>query len=75
MKKGSEKGVMECVLFPKVYQEYGALLESVGPFIVIGRVQSRIPGEANVIVEKIKKLNSKFGKESIEKLKNNCFFF
>ena len=70
-----KKGVMECVLFPMVYQEYGALLKSVGPFIIIGKVQSRIPGEANIIVEKIKKLNSKLGKENIEKLKNNCFFF
>jgi len=66
---------MECVLFPMVYQKYGALLKSVGPFIIIGKVQSRIPGEANVIVEKIKKLNSKSGIENIEKLKNNCFFF
>ncbi len=53
-----KKGLMECVLFPKVYQEYGAILKSCGPFTIIGTVQSRVKGEANIIVEKIKTIEN-----------------
>ena len=51
-----KKGIIECIMFPKVYNEYGILLKNAGPFIIIGTVQSRVHGEANIIVEKIKEL-------------------
>jgi DNA polymerase-3 subunit alpha len=46
-------GLCEAVLFPKVYTAYGQLIRSHGPYIITGRVQSRLPGEANLIVEKL----------------------
>ena len=46
-------GLCEAVLFPALYTRYGHLLRSHGPFIVEGRVQSRLPGEANLIVDKL----------------------
>ncbi|MGI6458551.1 MAG: DNA polymerase III subunit alpha [Candidatus Hydrogenedentales bacterium] len=33
-------GVFEAVLFPEIYQRYGHLLDSHGPYFVMGRVQS-----------------------------------
>jgi len=50
------KGLIECILFPDVYREFGSVLKGYGPYIVVGKVQSRVAGEANVIVEKISKL-------------------
>ncbi len=56
-------GLIECVLFPEVYRACGGLLKGHGPFIVIGKVQSRLPGEANLIVDKLKAVPAKFNFE------------
>jgi len=53
---GDSKGMIECVLFPDVYRKYGPLIRDGGLFIAIGKVQSRVPGEANLIIERLKKL-------------------
>ncbi len=47
------QGMYEAVLFPAVYTRYGHLIRSHGPFVITGRVQSRLPGEANLIVEQV----------------------
>ncbi len=44
-------GLCEAVLFPPVYERYGHLLKTQGPYRVEGVVQSRLPGEANLLVE------------------------
>ncbi len=49
-------GLFEVVLFPAVYQRYGALLRGHGPYIIEGRVQSRLPGEANIIAERLERV-------------------
>ena len=33
-------GVFEAVLFPRVYQQYGALLDSQGPYFITGKIQN-----------------------------------
>ncbi|MBN2425419.1 MAG: DNA polymerase III subunit alpha [Calditrichaceae bacterium] len=60
------RGLCEAVLFPAVYNQYGHLARSHGPFLVTGRVQSRIPGETNLIVDKLELMEIK--KEEIENL-------
>jgi DNA polymerase III alpha subunit len=59
-------GLCEAVLFPAVYAKYGHLIRSHGPYIVSGRVQSRLPGEANLIVEKLELVE--MNKQEIESL-------
>jgi len=49
-------GIIEVVLFPNVYRRYGVLLQDRGPFQITGIVQSRIKGEANLIAERIQRL-------------------
>ena len=49
-------GIIEVVLFPNVYRRYGRLLQDRGPFQITGVVQSRVKGEANLIAEKIRRL-------------------
>ena len=46
-------GIVEAVLFPMVYREFGAMLKTRGPYVVTGTMRSRVPGETNLIVEKI----------------------
>jgi DNA polymerase-3 subunit alpha len=46
-------GLCEAVMFPKVYQQYGHLVKSFGPYRVTGTIQSRLPGESNLLVEKL----------------------
>ena len=46
-------GLCETVLFPETYTKYGHLIRTHGPYIVTGKVQSRLPGEANLIAEKV----------------------
>jgi len=46
-------GLYEAVLFSKTYHQYGHLTRSNGPYLITGRVQSRLPGEANIIVERL----------------------
>ncbi len=48
------QGLCEAVLFPKTYVKYGHLIRSHGPYLIKGKVQSRLPGEANLIVEEFK---------------------
>ncbi len=50
------EGIVEVVLFPDVYRRYARILQGRGPFQITGRVQSRIPGEANVIARRIRVL-------------------
>ena len=59
-------GLCEAVMFPTVYSKYGHLVKSYGPYLISGNVQSRLPGEANLLVQKLevvemskKKLESK----------------
>ncbi|HGY54953.1 MAG TPA: DNA polymerase III subunit alpha [Caldithrix abyssi] len=59
-------GLCEAVLFPALYNRYGHLLRSHGPYLVQGRVQSRLPGEANLIVDKLELV--KLEKQEIEAL-------
>jgi DNA polymerase III alpha subunit len=46
-------GVCEAVLFSEAYTKYGHLIKTHGPYIITGKVQSRLPGEANIIAEKV----------------------
>ena len=46
-------GLCDVVFFPEKYKEYREMLQSYGPFTITGKVQSRIKGEANLIVEKV----------------------
>jgi len=46
-------GIAEVVFFPEVYEQFADALHGLGPFTIIGRVQSRIEGEANLIAEKV----------------------
>jgi DNA-directed DNA polymerase III PolC len=50
-----KNGVCETIFFPPVYERYAHVLQGLGPFTVIGRVQSRIKGEANLIAERVVK--------------------
>jgi DNA polymerase III alpha subunit len=54
-------GLCEAVMFPKAYSQYGHLIKGYGPYLVKGSVQSRLPGEANLLVEELKvvELNKK----------------
>ncbi len=47
------QGICETVFFPEVYERYANLLRGHGPFTVVGKIQSRIKGEANLIAEKV----------------------
>jgi len=46
-------GLCEAVLFSEPYTKYGHLIRTHGPYLVKGKVQSRLPGEANIIIEEI----------------------
>jgi len=46
-------GTIEVVLFPKVYQQVGRQVDLSGPLQIIGQIQSRVPGEVNLIAEKV----------------------
>ncbi len=46
-------GLCEAVLFSDAYTKYGHLIRTHGPYLVKGKVQSRLPGEANIIIEEI----------------------
>jgi DNA polymerase III alpha subunit len=46
-------GLCEAVLFSEAYTKYGHLIRTHGPYVVTGKVQSRLPGEANLIIEEI----------------------
>ena len=59
-------GLCEAVLFPAAYVKYGHLVRTHGPYIVTGKVQSRLPGEANLIVDKLEIVS--MGKDQIERL-------
>ncbi len=48
-----KSGLCEAVLFPGAYTRYGQLIKTHGPYIITGQVQSRLPGEANLIAEKV----------------------
>ncbi len=51
-----EYWLCEAVLFPKTYMRYGHLIRSHGPYLVTGKIQSRLPGEANLIAERLERL-------------------
>ncbi|NIV03969.1 MAG: hypothetical protein GWN59_04985 [Calditrichae bacterium] len=57
-------GLCEVVLFPKTYQQYGHLTKTHGPFLIWGLVQSRLPGEVNLIVRKLEVI--RLEKEELE---------
>ena len=46
-------GLCEAVLFSEAYAKYGHLIKTHGPYIINAKVQSRLPGEANLIAEKV----------------------
>lgn len=46
-------GTIEVVLFPNVYKQIGRETELSGPLQIIGQIQSRVPGEVNLIAEKV----------------------
>ncbi len=46
-------GLCEAVLFSDCYNRYGHLIRTHGPYIITGKIQSRLPGEANLIVEQV----------------------
>ncbi|MBI5646307.1 MAG: DNA polymerase III subunit alpha [Ignavibacteriae bacterium] len=50
-------GMIDVVVFPKCYHEFGHLLRSAGPYLVTGRV-AREYGVINVVAEKIERLAS-----------------
>lgn len=45
-------GIGEIIFFPEAYEKYADILHGHGPFTVVGNIQSRMPGEANLIAEK-----------------------
>lgn len=49
-------GLCEVVLFPEIYMRYGHLTRGYGPYRITGMVQSRLPGETNIIVEAVEVL-------------------
>jgi DNA polymerase-3 subunit alpha len=51
-----EHGLMEVILFPEVFKRCGSELQGPGPFLVHGYVQSRMPGEVNVIARDLRRL-------------------
>lgn len=57
-------GLCEAVMFPKVYNKYGHLVKGYGPYLITGSVQSRLPGEANLLVEKLEVV--KYEKSELE---------
>jgi len=61
-------GLMEVVLFPKTYARCGHVLRSHGPYIVRGKVQSRLPGEANIIADDVQLVE--VNKHDLEELLN-----
>ncbi|NOX37612.1 MAG: DNA polymerase III subunit alpha [Calditrichaeota bacterium] len=46
-------GLCEAVLFPQTYARFGHLIKGYGPYRIVGTVQSRLPGEANLLVEQL----------------------
>jgi DNA polymerase III alpha subunit len=46
-------GLCEAVMFPNAYSQYGHLVKGYGPYSVRGTVQSRLPGEANLLVDEL----------------------
>jgi DNA polymerase III alpha subunit len=58
-------GLCEAIMFPKVYNKYGHLVKGYGPYLITGSVQSRLPGEANLLVEKLEVV--KYEKSELEK--------
>lgn len=46
-------GTIEVVLFPRTYRQAARGGRLAGPLQVIGKTQSRVPGEANLIAEKV----------------------
>ena len=58
-------GLCEAVLFPPIYQQYGHLLKTQGPYRLTGTVQSRLPGEANLLVQKVEVIE--ISKQQLEK--------
>ncbi len=61
------EGLVEAVLFDKAYKQYGHLFKGYGPYVVKGRVQSRLlpinrdfrfvpTGEANLLVDEVEVL-------------------
>jgi len=65
------RGMCEAVLFPKAYKKYGHLIRSHGPFLLSGRIQSRLPGEANLIITHLKVLEPK--KRDLEEALQSVF--
>ncbi len=58
-------GLCEAVMFPEIYQRYGHLVKGNGPYQITGIVQSRLPGEANLLVQNIELIE--LTKEELEK--------
>jgi DNA-directed DNA polymerase III PolC len=59
-------GLCEAVLFSEPYKKYGHLIHTHGPYIISGKVQSRLPGEANIIIDKVELVEMK--KKEMESL-------
>jgi DNA polymerase III alpha subunit len=59
-------GLCEAVMFPKAYSQYGHLVKGYGPYLVTGTIQSRLPGEANLLVEELSVVA--FKKRELEEL-------
>lgn len=49
-------GLCETVLFPDTYTQYGHLIQGHGPYLVTGKIQSRLPGEANLIADGLERI-------------------
>ena len=49
-------GLCEVVLFSDCYSRCGHLIQTHGPYIITAKVQSRLPGEANLIAEQVELL-------------------
>lgn len=59
-------GLCEAILFSEAYAQFGHLIRTHGPYIITGKVQSRLPGEANLIAEKVELVQ--MGKKELEKV-------
>ena len=46
-------GFCDIVFFPEMFEKHREVIRGHGPFTVLGKMQSRITGEANLIAEKI----------------------
>ena len=67
-------GLIELIVFPKIYEEYEHLLKTDNIIIVEGRISIKEEEDAKIICEKITSMNSSKQNKTGDKLKNSKLF-